>query len=262
MEGQGQRQSSESGDSTRTRAARFDFELFLRQLRSKRADPVLRYIKSFLRSFTQRPFTADEQAQVVADFKEFIFARMGEYEPFSSMDGLDFENAKAGVEKLVMSKLFELTYSPAIPPQALDASHREDLVLDEVLEEHYVRYAHLTAQELDVDVALVEQGQQFILMACDELNRMAQFKAPRAKIICLLNACKILFQLIKSSEQRENADEFLPLLVYTTLRARAHHLYSDLRYLERFSFIQTSETQYYLVSLGAAAEYIRKLTNH
>lgn len=247
----------ESTDSTCTRAAKFDFELFLRQLRSRRADPVLRYIKSFLRSFVQRPLTVEEQVKAIADFKVFIFERMMEYEPFKHMGEVDFENAKAGVEKLVVTKLYELVYSPAIPPERLDESHKADLALDSVLEENYKTYAGLTANDLDVDSQLVEQGQQFIQMAAEELNKMNNFKAPRAKIICLLNSCKILFQLIKSSEQHQNADEFLPLLVYTTLRAKVPNLYSNLHYLERFSFIQTSETQYYLVSLSAAAEYIR-----
>jgi hypothetical protein len=247
----------DSTESTRTRAAKFDFELFLRQLRSKKADPVLRYIRSFLKNFTKRPFTVEEQMKVINDFKEFIFSKMQEFEPFSLMDEVDFENAKAGVEKLVMSKIFGLTYSPVI--KALDESHREDLVLDGILEENYNKFGNLAAKDLDVDTHLVEHGEQFIEMACQELQKMEIFKAPRAKIICILNSCKILFQLIKSSEQHQNADEFLPLLVYTTLRAKVPNLYSNLHYLERFSFINTSETQYYLVSLTAAAEYIRNL---
>lgn len=251
----------DSEESTRTRASKFDFQLFLQQLRSKKADPVLRYIKSFLKNFTQRSFTVDEQVKIFDDFEEFIFARMAEYEPFSTMDEVGFENAKAGVEKLVMTKLFELTYSPAIPKAKLDESHMEDLRLDKILQDNYAKYPDLTAKDLDVDETLASQGHQFIDMAAGELNKMNQFKAPRAKIICLLNACKLLFQLIKSSEQHQNADEFLPLLVYTTWKAKVKHLYSDLHYLERFSFIKTSETQYYLVSLSAAAEYIRNLDN-
>ncbi|CDR47126.1 CYFA0S29e00364g1_1 [Cyberlindnera fabianii] len=248
-----------SEESTRTRAARFDFELFLRQLRSRKADPVLRYIKSFLKSFQARKFTTSEQQTVIADFQQFITQRMRDFEPFSLMDEGDYENARAGVEKLVMTKVYELTYSPAIPRAQLDESHREDVEFDEALEKNYEAFAHLTAKELDVDRVLVEHGDQFLTHAAGELNKMVQFKAPRAKIVCILNACKILFKLIESGEQHQNADEFLPLMVYTVLKGKVEHLYSNLKYVERFSFTKNSEVDYYLVSLTAAAEYVRKL---
>jgi predicted DNA-binding protein (UPF0278 family) len=250
-----------------------NFDLFLRQLKSRKADPVLRYIRSFINSFTnpqrQQRFTADQQAKLVQDFARFIFEQLACHEPFSVLNERELLNAKYGVEKLVMSKIHEYCYSPEMietpqlheqQGQQLDGSHQADLAVDEQLAQHYTQFAgRLTYRDLDVDEQLVSKGESFIQLAAAELNKVSLYKAPRAKIVCLLNACKILFQLIKNAHQHQNADEFLPLLVYTCLNAQVRHLYSNLKYIERFSFVRSSEAEYYLVSLSAAVEYIRQL---
>jgi len=239
---------------------KFDFQIFLKHLRNKKADPVIRYIKSFLRNFNQKQWTADEQSKLIIDFKDFIVERMKEYEPFSLMNKNDFENSISGVEKLIITKLFEQIYSPEISSSKIDPSHKQDLEYDDILETNYKEFEHLTAEELDVDQLIVSKGGQFIDRAGSELNKMNNFKTPRAKIICILNCCKILFELIKKNEQSQNADEFLPLLIYTVLKTKISNLYSNLMFIDRFCFNKTSEVQYYLVSLNATAEYIKKLS--
>lgn len=239
---------------------KFDFEAFLKNLRHKKADPVLRYIRSFLKNFNQKQWTTEEQTKLMIDFKDFITARMKEYEPFSQMDKDDFENSKFGVEKLIMTKLYDQTFSPEIPSSIIDESHRQDLLYDEILDQNYSKYSHLTFKELDVDESIASKGDYFIQVAGIELNKLNNFKTPRAKVICILNCCKILFELIKKNDQNQNADEFLPLLIYTVLKAKTRSLYSNLAFIERFSFNKTSEVQYYLVSFNAVAEYIKNLS--
>ncbi|CCH45374.1 Vacuolar protein sorting-associated protein [Wickerhamomyces ciferrii] len=241
--------------------AKFDFQLFLKQLKSKKADPVIRYIRSFLTKFNQKLWTAQEQEKLINDFKDFIIERMTEFEPFSLMNKNDFENSISGVEKLIMTKIYEQTFSPEIPSSVIDDSHRSDLEIDEVLQSNYKDFSHLGIKDFEVDEAIAARGDKFINLAGEELNKMDQFKSPRAKIICILNSCKILFQLIKRSDQTQNADEFLPLLIYTVHKTAPIHLYSNLMFIERFAFTRTSEVQYYIVSLNAVVEYIKNLSS-
>ncbi|KAH3674647.1 hypothetical protein WICMUC_003193 [Wickerhamomyces mucosus] len=238
---------------------KFDFDIFMKQLRHRKADPIVRYIRSFIHNFSQRHFTTLEQMKTVQDFKDFIFDKLLEYEPFSLMNDDDLGNAKLGIEKLVMTKIYELCYSPAINPNNLDDSHKLDLEIDAEIYSNYIEYSNITADDLEADDELVSMGDEFIKMSINELNKMKLFKSPRAKIICILNSCKILFQLIKSGKQNQNADEFLPLLIYTIFRGQIEELISNLLYIERFQFVKNSEVEYYLVSLNAAAEYVRNL---
>lgn len=234
-----------------------DFDLFLRQLKSRKADPVLRYIRSFINNFINGKFTAEQQSKLVKDFGDFIFEQLTIHQPFSILNEKELLNAKFGIEKLVMTKIYSYCYSPDI--KDLDESHKEDVIVDKQMDLAYTKYSNLTYKDLDVDEQLVLEGEKYIKLAALELNKVSDYKAPRAKIVCLLNACKILFQLIKTSNQHQNADEFLPLLVFTCLKGELKNLYSNLKYIERFSLIRNSEAEYYLVSLTAAVEYIRQL---
>jgi hypothetical protein len=46
----------------------FDFNLFLEQMRSRAADPIARYLRSFLKEFTKRQWSVGEQIRVINDF--------------------------------------------------------------------------------------------------------------------------------------------------------------------------------------------------
>ncbi|OLL26045.1 hypothetical protein NEOLI_004071 [Neolecta irregularis DAH-3] len=53
--------------------APFDFQRFLAQLRHRSADPVAKYMKSFLHEFAKRQWAPNEQAALVRDFLEAPF---------------------------------------------------------------------------------------------------------------------------------------------------------------------------------------------
>ncbi|MCI27154.1 vacuolar protein sorting-associated protein 9A-like, partial [Trifolium medium] len=49
------------------------------------------------------------------------------------------------------------------------------------------------------------------------------YKAPRDKLICILNCCKVIGNLLlnaslASKDNPPGADEFLPVLIYVTLK--------------------------------------------
>ncbi|GAA6063984.1 hypothetical protein JCM10212_002416, partial [Sporobolomyces blumeae] len=94
--------------------------------------------------------------------------------------------------------------------------------------------------------------QGFVEFACAELRKMNQFKAPRDKLICVLNCCKVIFGLIRHvASPEEGADTFIPFLIYVVLRANPDHLVSNLQYIQRFRNPEklAGEGGYYLSSL-------------
>lgn len=63
------------------------------------------------------------------------------------------------------------------------------------------------------------------------------YKAPRDKLVCILNCCKVITNLlhnasIASNENPPGADEFLPVLIYVTLKVRLYIYHYDLVYAE------------------------------
>jgi hypothetical protein len=107
---------------------------------------------------------------------------------------------------------------------------------------------------------------------------MNNYKAPRDKLICILNCCKVIFGkfgfiakhtyairvltsniylgLMKHMEGDEGADVFLPLLIYVVIRANPPRLISNVQYVIPLLIIYAyanchlkSEAGYYLTNL-------------
>lgn len=244
----------------------YDFQKFSKQLQDPRAEPIVKYTKSFLRNFqTQRAlWSADEQTKLVKDFKIFIYEKFREYEPFRSLDGLSLRNAEEGLEKLIMGKLYHRCFSPCLKNLGddLDEGHAKDLANDERLREKVAEFKFLKPEDLDIPSALSGRLSKFVQLSGEELNKVNRFKAPRDKMICILNSCKVIFGILRHHRLADKgADSFIPLLIFTILRGNIEALASNVSYVDRFRFDDfiRGEASYYLNSLQAAMNYIMTL---
>lgn len=69
----------------------------------------------------------------------------------------------------------------------------------------------------------------FKLTQSKEILKINTYKAPRDKLICILNCCKVIFGLIKHVEGDAGADKFLPILIYVVIRANPPRLVSNVQ---------------------------------
>ena len=64
---------------------------------------------------------------------------------------------------------------------------------------------------------------------------MGSFKAPRDKLVCLLNCCRVINNLLINAHLREGegaspgADDFLPVLVYVLLKVTSGSFLGPIR---------------------------------
>ena len=81
--------------------------------------------------------------------------------------------------------------------------------------------------------------------------KIKSYRAPRDKIICVLNCCKVIFGLLKHNKSDSSADSLMPLLIYVVLQANPEHLVSNVQYILRFRNQEKlgGEAGYYLSSL-------------
>ncbi|ORZ37285.1 hypothetical protein BCR44DRAFT_1388583, partial [Catenaria anguillulae PL171] len=220
-------------------------------MRDRRALPLTKYFRSFLREFTKRKWTVNEQVKIVRDFLDFMGVQLSKNEMFAGASDDEMENAREGMEKLLMNKLHQYTFSP---------STSDDGVKDEVLYKKISILQWIELKHLDIHID-PELAGPFLRVAQKELLKMNDYKAPRDKLICTLNACKLIFGLLKQSNAPETADTFLPLLIYTVLQANPPHLHSNMQYIQRFrnpAKLQ-SEAGYYLTNLMGAVSFIEGL---
>lgn len=257
----------------------FDFHRFLEQLRHRTADPVAKFLRSFLSEFGKKQWMVHEQVKIISDFLAFITNKMAQCEVWREVSDAEFDNAREGMEKLVMNRLYTQTFSPAIPPpqpvpggkskrRATErpvgpgrrGQHQEDVERDDILAQKIGIYGWIEEQHLDIE-PVGASGRQFLVLAQQELLKIRTYRAPRDKIICVLNCCKVIFGLLKHAKTDSSADSFMPLLIYVVLHANPEHLVSNVQYILRFRNQEKlgGEAGYYLSSLMGAVQFIENL---
>jgi len=147
-----------------------------------------------------------EQVKIISDFLEFITKKMSQCEVWRTVSDAEFDNAREGMEKLVMNRLYSQTFSPAIPAaepgrrrgkDAVTASgrrgqHQEDVERDDVLAQKIRIYSWVKVEHLDIK-SVEDKGRKFLRLAQQELIKIKSYRAPRDKVICILNCCKVIF---------------------------------------------------------------------
>ncbi|KDR80762.1 hypothetical protein GALMADRAFT_241195 [Galerina marginata CBS 339.88] len=238
----------------------FDFQKFLDQMKTKSADPVSKYLRSFLSNFAKRTFTVNDQVKIINDFLVFIASQMRECDVWKNSSDADFENAMEGMEKLVMNRLYDFTFTPqlvhTIPPRPITT---DDLERDRVLSQRIALFGWLEEKHLDIPEGEGSKG--FLMFAQQELLKINHYKAPRDKLICILNCCKVIFGLIRHLHKEEGADSFVPILIFVVLKANPEHLLSNVEFINRFrnpAKLQ-SEAGYYLSSLMGAVSFVETM---
>ena len=163
----------------------FDFHRFLEQLRHKTADPVAKFLRSFLQEFGKKQWMVHEQVKIISDFLAFITNKMAQCEVWRGVSDAEFDNAREGMEKLVMNRLYTQTFSPAIaPPQLVPVAgpkgkrkgpervpgpgrrgqHQEDVERDEVLAQKVRIYGWVREEHLDIET-VGDSGRRFLTLA-------------------------------------------------------------------------------------------------
>ncbi|KAJ9051783.1 hypothetical protein DSO57_1001541 [Entomophthora muscae] len=225
----------------------FDYTQFLDQIRSPQALPIVRYLENFVREFDKKPWTVRDQVKIVGEFTDFVLGKMldsGVWED-ESVDYL-----QEGIEQYLMNRLHNKAFSP------LGSDDRER---DHVLHQRARYFRWVEEKHLDIQI---QTHRGYLAKAQQELIKLNNFKTPRHKMICILNCCKLLFKLLRKNESNGGgADSFLPLLIFTILKANPPKLISNLQYITRFrhpSRLQ-SESGYYLTNLVGAIQFIEGL---
>ena len=233
-----------------------------------------------------------EQVKIIADFLDFVTKKMALCDVWKSVSEAEFDNACEGMEKLLMNRLYNQTFSPAIPPPdpatgrsrrrpgppppGRRGQHQEDVERDEILSQKIAIYSWVNEEHLDI-APLHGKGQKFLEVAQQgtpkqshncmteltsiELLKISNYRAPRDKVICVLNTCKVIFGYLRHTRHDQSADSFIPLLIWTVLRANPPNLVSNVQYILRFRNANklTGEAGYYVSSLGGAIDFIERL---
>lgn len=266
----------------------FDFKSFLGYLKDPRAEPILKYTRSFISQIlkSERFYNLKEQQKLLEDFEKFIHKKFSIYEPFKSMDDEKLTNAKDCMEKLLTNKLYVKLFSPLyyksfkkfctvkeMDELTFPNDHAVIIANDKLIWEKIMEYGWVislknleTEETSEENIILLSK---FLKVFNRELFKMGKFRSPRDKLVCLLNSCKIIFSFLKKrqGDTSLSADDFMPLLIYSILKisnnvdTENYWLLSSMTYIETFrqSEFLRGEESYYLMSFQGALQFILEL---
>ncbi|RLN41369.1 vacuolar protein sorting-associated protein 9A [Panicum miliaceum] len=240
------------GDAFGSSTAPLAWHDFLERMRQPSAAEFVRSIKSFIVTFSNRAPDPEQDSASVQEFLENMEGAFRAHTPWAGSSDEELESAGEGLEKYVMTKLFNRVF----------ASVPEDVKSDEELFEKMSLLQQFIRPE-NLDIKPEYQNETSWLLAQKELQKINMYKAPRDKLSCILNCCKVINNLllnasIVSNDNPPGADEFLPVLIYVTIKANPPQLHSNLLYIQRYRR-QTrlvSEAQYFFTNILSAESFI------
>lgn len=238
------------------------FQTFLEKMRQPSAGALVRDVKTFIASLDDDASTTtttvdgeddddgDDDAilRVARRVQTFLRDTEATFERHPAWRGASIAELDAsgeGLEKYVMTKAHAGVF----------ARRREDRARDERLAKRVetlkkiIEPKHLDIGECSASWALAEV----------ELGKMNQFKAPRDKLVCVLNTCRIINNTLTTRQGSDGgADDFLPVLIYVAMRANPGRLESNLKYIQRFRGESrlVSEAAYFFTNLVSAARFL------
>jgi hypothetical protein len=90
-----------------------------------------------------------------------------------------------------------------------------------------------------------------------ELEKMNTYKAPRDKMNCVLNACRIISNAVLRFSG--GADAFIPSLIYSLAHANVQNLWKNIKYIERFRLrdrLEQGEAAYFFINVESGARFL------
>ena len=242
----------------------FNYKYFKEKLKNPAAAEILKTMKSFVqntmrgyRDTTKKRLSRQEYGTRIRDFLNQLARRMKVMDHWRNESEEEWENTIEGVEKFLMSKIYEAVFCPQEEDKEADVDMSK-----RIKSLSFVEFRHLDISGPEIQEEMAESWK----LAMGELRKMDGYKAPRDKMVCLLNCCKVISQLLSDArtnadEKLPGADEFLPALIYVVLKANPSNLKSNLEYIDCFRNPDKmlSEPGYWYTNLYSAVTFIENV---
>ncbi|KAG6546621.1 hypothetical protein Mapa_011810 [Marchantia paleacea] len=245
----------ENIDMFNNATAQLTFHDFLDRMRHPSAADLVRSIKTFIGAFLNNPPDPEKDSQSVQEFLASTEYAFKAHPLWAGATDEELESSGEGLEKYLMTKLWPRAFSPVPEDAEIDQRLSEKMT---ILQE-FIRPEHL-------DIPKNSQNETSWLLAQKELQKINTYKAPRDKLVCILNCCRVINNLLvnvsmASNDNPPGADDFLPVLIYVVIKANPPQLHSNLQYILRYRHQGrlVSEAAYFYTNLVSAESFIRNL---
>ncbi|CAB3252048.1 unnamed protein product [Arctia plantaginis] len=236
-----------------------DFRMKFSQLSPSMDRDARVFVHSFIMDVIKcaNVLTVDELSERVQRQYQRFMRHMDTSSHFTNVDSDTKELLMDFVEKHAMTYLHELP-SVVFSPTGTDDERLDRAMSERIQQLSWVGEKHL---ECKLDRSNAE-CRQLLYKAISELLGMDSALSPGGKLSRVRRACRHVLRLC-SHAAPASADDLLPALIFTVLKANPPRLVSNINFVTRFCNAQrlmTGEGGYYFTNLCCAVSFIENLT--
>eukprot|EP00164_Ancoracysta_twista_P004941 GFYU01006722.1.p1 GENE.GFYU01006722.1~~GFYU01006722.1.p1 ORF type:complete len:484 (-),score=99.48 GFYU01006722.1:16-1467(-) len=247
--GGGQDDSQSEQQTAQTASAPLTYHDFLEKMKHPSAIDLVKSLKSFINMIMRQDLPQDGQSELVKRYLLDAEKHTKSHPLWRNATEEELDNVREGLEKYLMTRIYKKAFAPT--PEEED---RDKRLTQRLRALQFLTLAHF-------DIPQFFENQKALNRACEELNKMNSFKAPRDKMICILNSCKLINNAIYVARNRDGqfgCDEFLPLFIYVTLKGVPEYLWANINYISRYRNPSklSGEAGYFFTQLCSAVSFL------
>eukprot|EP01065_Artemidia_motanka_P021484 TRINITY_DN2570_c0_g1_i1.p1 TRINITY_DN2570_c0_g1~~TRINITY_DN2570_c0_g1_i1.p1 ORF type:complete len:684 (+),score=66.44 TRINITY_DN2570_c0_g1_i1:74-2125(+) len=219
----------------------FSFRSFQQKMGQTEAAHGVKKIHRFIADVERSDMSPDLLPAYVRKNLEELPGHLQKCSIWMDADERELDFLQEGVEKYVLWRIYNKVFSTASDKEQDEALSKKLRGLATVIK----------PSNLEVNEKCLEHSDW--ADAQKELNRLKDYRAPRDKLICISNACKLIFQVLHSvnPDKSMGADEFLPCLILLVGLTNPDNLCSNAEFIQRYRnpARMSSEQGYYFCNL-------------
>ncbi|OQS05224.1 hypothetical protein THRCLA_02608 [Thraustotheca clavata] len=240
-------------------AFRRAYNQLLDVLKHAEAADLVHTIQTFLKSF-QEKYAMDMTKRPASHFGEKVHLFITHL--------MHLMQSSALVQRMERLKLIDELKDPEWQREVLEAFLMEKLhatvfhqyqTMDNELHDRIASLSFLSFEHLDITATSDLPRWQVIEK---KLAALSRYLSPRRQMTCILHVCQELTHLLRAHHGRyPGADEFLPALIYTILKANPPNLHSIVHYIQTYRHPSKllSEPGYFFTHIVSSVSFLEQL---
>ena len=230
---------------------------YLTNFKEKLVLPESNFVKEKMMNFINKvrgnfEKNTESTSYKLSTIKDFIKNLSDDFQKIWKENLENYENNAEAIENIICKTLNEEQLKMA-----------KKGILDKAVNEKMIKYANIKPEHLEIPENIT--ASKTYSRAIQDLQKVSKFKCPKDKLICIVNACKLVNGMVWDISQNKDvpsgADDFLPALIFTTIKASPEAAYTNLNYVRelRNTDLLKGATDYYLTAYESVLDFIERL---
>ncbi|KAL7723031.1 RAB GDP/GTP exchange factor [Entamoeba marina] len=216
---------------------------------------LLIHIDTFVATFPQmvRGLSLPERKNVILGFIKELMVLISNVKVFAG----DEKHCVIVLQRLLHTRVFKYIWPPSIT--ILEDDNAECVELDEIANNKIFDHQFVTPQMLGLDF---DEEKSIIPMsyAINCLKQIDSVRTAQDKLAYIYVSLKIIEQNVIFATGNVSADSFVPLVIFTLMKANLPHLNSTIEYITTFSDTTRGALSCYFCNFLAAVTFITDLS--